>query len=181
MSKETFPKGVIHTIVSSHNGRFIKGDLLNKPIELHTGYTQRWGAYCNVSRISILCETLVTGHWVHRQRGGLRPHPDDCNGGMHLMQWKSSGAPHVTPGRTKLKLWVIWVLSSYSPQGWVILFIWVSRWRPLSECPDLWFWVFCVSPKGIPITLYDLISELHDESDFLLSKDVQKPTLLLLY
>ena len=58
-----------HTTLSFHSALHIRGDLPNKPIESHTGYTQRGGAYTTGTR-RVIIRHEVPSHWRRPQMKG---------------------------------------------------------------------------------------------------------------
>lgn len=144
--------------MSFHNASFIRGNLPNKPIELHAVYTQR-GSLCN--------------------RREQREHLDGSPGNWQCpqvacIQWTEVWrALSMTHGTAKLKHWVVRTLSCYSPQGVEVPLIYVQM-QSLSKCLNLWFGALGTHPKGIPITPHYLtlhialdITDMADSSSIL--------------
>ena len=149
MSKRASPKGVTsRMLVSFHNARFISGDLLNKPIKLHTGYTQAGGA-CRSSKASHRHKVLVIGAAVDRELG-VSLKPGSYGDSTYPMEWNSRWALRMTRDTATLERRMVWALSSYG--------LWSGpthisiQMEFLSECPNLRFGVFRAPSKGVPVT-----------------------------
>ena len=68
--------------MSFHNAKSIRGDLPNGPIETHTGYMQKGGAYViEMSKVSIRHKVPITGRSPGGE-AGLCLKPGGCSGGM---------------------------------------------------------------------------------------------------
>lgn len=125
MSKRAAQKGVTHTHLSFHNARLTKGNLLNKPIDLHAVYTQKVGVYL------VECAEQASRGKAGSLARSLSAFVDGkaCVGlkreGMHPVESKSCWAPRVTHGTAKLKQGMVKALGSYTPQ-----------WSHSYPCPD---------------------------------------------
>lgn len=108
--------------LSPHNTRFIRGDLLSKPVESHAGYTER--AYTTeVSRARVWREVLVTGTSADGEAGiGLKP-----GGGTRPVEQRSSRTPSATRGAAELECRAVGALGSY---GVGVPLVSASRWSP---------------------------------------------------
>lgn len=94
------------------------GDRPGKPVESHTGNTQRVGAYgIEVSRVEF--EASADG------QVGVPLMPGGYGGGTRPVEWKSGRNPRVTRGTAKLKCYVF-----LPPRRVAVPPMRVCRWRP---------------------------------------------------
>ena len=118
-------------------------------------HTQRRGAFAiETSRASVQCEVLLTGG-AYRWRGG---HGSQAR----RRRWQPcvwwSGSLAGLQALPVVRQWSeLWVLIASMGIGATHISVYVE---PLSKCPDLWFWAFQVSSKGIRMALHYLCLDI---------------------
>lgn len=121
--------------MSSHNARVVRGNLPNKPIESHAGYTQRGAYVIKESRVSIWQEfPSLVGPAGGQVGVGLKP--GGHSGSIILVEWKSGRALRVLCGTARLECWVVRAEFLQTPSSGSLSHIDV-RTESLSMCTDL--------------------------------------------
>nr|KAF6382524.1 hypothetical protein mPipKuh1_008886 [Pipistrellus kuhlii] len=165
--------------VSSHNGRFLRGDLPNNPIESQAGYTkERASSHKRSNKSKHGAQSPV--HWQCGELGvGLKP--GGYINGRCPVECKSGRAQSVTHDIAQLEHWMARAMSSYSPERWMSHSFQCPG-RVLIQVSGIVLGVPDTS-RGTPVTPYCFSLDIAlDITSYWIVKGVQKQfTLLLLY